>query len=37
VYSLGKAKIIGIASPWGLVGVNKRRSEANTDDVTGVD
>jgi len=36
VYSLGKAKIMGIALVSGVVGVNKRRSEANGDDVTGV-
>jgi hypothetical protein len=36
VYSLGKAKITGIASVWGVAGVNKRRSELNTDDVTGL-
>jgi hypothetical protein len=37
VYSLGKAKITGIASVWGVVGLNNQRSEANTDEVTGVD
>jgi hypothetical protein len=33
VYSLGKAKIVGIASVSGVAGVNSRRSAAKADAV----
>ena len=36
LYSLGKAKMMGIALVSGLAGVKRRCSEVNTDDVTDV-
>ena len=35
LYSLGKAKIVGMASASGVAGVNRRRSAENTEAVTG--
>jgi hypothetical protein len=36
LYSFGKAKIVGIASAFGVDMLNKRRSDVNTAGVTGV-